>query len=298
MMAEASIPVDLTNPGQVFACLGLVEAAVILLGAARGGFDWRDEGSVQFRLAANGDSNPIERVLRFLDEATVTAVVPAGSTNNTSEWKIKWKIETVADDSGSFPFEAPSKPGVLPALLTDASGHRVIIDHWGDTTQRRDKVKFWAGAGGYPGVALTRDALGLIRGKAAAHSRDPFSLSALQGSSFRFDLRRDYVPMDAGFSPNEHETLIMQGYPIVELLAAIGLANARPCRHDKLKYSYGVAGIVGADFYDLIFLRASLGSKKPPFPGMSFRLFTMQLGWPGKEDQARCITNVIEEDLP
>jgi hypothetical protein len=35
-MAEASIPVDLLNPGQVFACLGFMEAADILLGDAEG----------------------------------------------------------------------------------------------------------------------------------------------------------------------------------------------------------------------------------------------------------------------
>ena len=294
-MAAASIPVDLSNPGQVFACLGFLEAANVLLGDARGGFDWRNADDARFRLAANGDASPIGYVLRFLDEATVAAVAPARSTNTTS----KWQIEIVTDGSGSFPFGDPPGPDVLPARLTDASGRSVTVDHWGDETYRRDRVKFWAGAGGYPGAALARDALDRIRGRAADHSDAPFSLSAEQSSSFRFDWRRDYVPMDAGFSPNEHKsTMIMQGYPVVELLAAIGLTNARPRRHDRLKYSYGVAGVVSADLYDPIFLRASLGSKQPPFPGMPFRLFTMQLDWPGQEGQARCITNVIEEPRP
>jgi CRISPR-associated protein Csx14 len=39
-MAEHTIPVDLLNPGQVFACLGFLEAADVLLGDAEGGFDW------------------------------------------------------------------------------------------------------------------------------------------------------------------------------------------------------------------------------------------------------------------
>ncbi len=294
-MAAASIPVDLSNPGQVFACLGFLETAHILIGDAKGGFDWTREDDVRFRLAANGGANPIECVLRFLDEATVTAVAPVGSTNNVS----KWKIDTVTDESGSFPFGDPSRPDVLPARLTDPSGRSVTIDHWGDETHRRDRVKFWAGAGGYPGVALARDVLDRIRGRAGDHSDAPFSLSAEQSSSFRFDWRRDYVPMDAGFSPNEHKSaMVMQGYPVVELMATVGLTNARPRRHDRLQYSYGVAGVVGAELYDLMFLRASLGSRKPPFPGMPFRLFTMQLDWPGQEGQARCITNVNEETLP
>jgi CRISPR-associated protein Csb3 len=38
-MAQSSIPVDIFNPGQVFACLGFLEAAEVLLGDAEGGVD-------------------------------------------------------------------------------------------------------------------------------------------------------------------------------------------------------------------------------------------------------------------
>ena len=294
-MAEASIPVDLTNPGQVFACLGFVEAAEVLLGEVRGGFDWRHPDDVRFRLAARGGDDPAVRVLRFLDEATVTSFAPAISPHSTD----KWKIETRKDDSRVFPFR-DSGPDVLPARLSNGTGEQVEIDHWGDQGQaRRDRVKFWAGAGGYPGAGLARDALDLIRGRAADHARDPFSLSAEQSSSFRFDWRRDYVSIDAGFSPNDHRReMVMRGYPIVELLAAIGLTNARPMRRERLAYRYGVAGLASDGLYDPIFLRAALGVEKPPFPGMPFRLFTMRLNWPGQEGQARCITDVIEETPP
>ena len=53
-MAEASIPADLLNPGQVFACLGFLEAADGLCGEARGGFDWRGSDGVRFYLEASG----------------------------------------------------------------------------------------------------------------------------------------------------------------------------------------------------------------------------------------------------
>lgn len=36
-MGKATIPVDLLNPGQVFACLGFLEAAETLCGPAKGG---------------------------------------------------------------------------------------------------------------------------------------------------------------------------------------------------------------------------------------------------------------------
>lgn len=290
-MAAASIPVDLFNPGQVFACLGCVEAADVLLGSADGGFDWRDPNDVRFRIAAAGDEDPVVSVLRFLNEATVTAVAPTGSTNRM---KKGWNIEVETDDSGAFPFPDPESPAKLPAKLEDDAGKVIVIDYWGDAT-RRDNMKFWAGSGGYPGAALTRDAIDLLRGRAVDHADDPFAMTAQQTGSFRFDWRRDYVPIDAGFSPNAHGRLVMQGYPVVELLAAVGMTHARPIRRKKLEYSYGVPGIAGVDLHDVSFLRAALGSSRPLFPGMPFRRFTMQLDWPGQENQARCITNVTEE---
>ena len=289
-MTETVIPVDLANPGQVFACLGFVEASDALLGAAAGGFDWRDAAAPRFRLRAAGGENPVARVLRFLDEATVVSLAPAHSDNAT----VKWRVATETAGPEGFPSPDPQTPAALPARLRDGAGNAVTIDHWGDET-KRDNVKFWAGAGGYPGAALARDALDLIRKRTTDCVDDPFALSAEQSSSFRFDWRRDYVPLDAGFSPNAHGSVTMRGYPVVELMAAIGLTHARPRRRDKLEYSYGVAGAGDSELYDPIFLRAALGAPKPPFPGMPFRLFGMQLGWPGQEGQARCILNVVEE---
>ena len=291
-MAEASVPVDLANPGQVFACLGFLEAADVLLGDARGGFDWRDPGNLRFRLAARSSDHPVLRVLRFLDEATVTCLVPAGSRHGID----KWKIRTEQDASGTFPSRYTGMD-VLPARLRDDTGSCIMIDHWGDQGRaRRDRVKFWAGMQGKPGARLAQEALELVRGQAADHADDPFSLGAGQSGSFRFDWRRDYVPVDAGFSPNKHKsTVIMQGYPIVELLAAVGLTHARPIRRTRLEYRYGVAGLAGEELYDPIFVRAALGAEQPPVPGMPFRLFTMRLDWPGQEGHARCITDVLEE---
>ena len=57
-MADATIPVDLFNPGQVFACLGIVEAADILLGDAAGVFSW-DAGETSFHVSAQGGENPV-----------------------------------------------------------------------------------------------------------------------------------------------------------------------------------------------------------------------------------------------
>ena len=290
MMGANSVPVDLLNPGQVFACLGLLEAAGELCGEADGAFDWTDPEDVRFRIRAAGDQAPVVTVLQFLDQASVTSITPRDSDQTTE----KWNVATARGSCGEFPSKAPSSPATLPACLENRLGQRLVIDYWGDTTQR-DNVKFWAGSGGYPGAALVRDALSLVEGRIVDHASDPFALTAEQSSSFRFDWRRDYVPIDAGFSPNVHGNVVMQGYPLVELLAAIGLSHARPFRYDKLHYSYGVIGAEESTVHPAIFVRAALGARRAPIPGIPFRLFRMNLKWPGQENQARCITNVIEE---
>ena len=299
-MAEASIPVDLLNPGQVFACIGFLEAADILLGNARGGFDWTDESDIRFRLDTNADENAFEAVLSFLQEATVSSQSARVLQLETSSWGVD---TTQYSSDHPFPFPPPASPATLTAVLAITAGtHRfrgktIEISHWGDSRGEtgRDNVKFWAGAGGYPGAALARDGLDLIRIGIIESVDDPLNVWAEQSSSFRLDWRRDYIPVDIGFSLNAHSGPRFKtvGYPIVEILAAIGLTHARPKFIDKLHYDYGVIGVdANSALYEPFFLRASLGAPEFPFPQRTFR---MNLGWPGKEGQARCITIVFEE---
>ena len=298
MMAEGSIPVDLFNPGQVFACMGLMETANILLGDAEGGFDWSDSADVQFKVQANGNRNPIESVLNFLTKAKVYSLAPPGSQLSTEKWKVDTKMLSYGD---AFPFPVPGTPATLPAVLeleSDAANKtmRIVISHWGENQKKTfvDNVKFWAGAGGYPGAALAKDALDLIRDMPSKYLQNPFELSMPQSSSFRFDWRRDYIDVNIGFSLNNHSKRFKpMGFPIVEILAAIGLTNARPKFIRKLKYCYGVASVLSdGGLLDICLMRATLGgSANLPFKQ---RIFYMDLGWPGKEGQARCITNVVE----
>lgn len=299
---EGQVPVDLFNPGQVFACLGILEAADILAVDAEGFFDWSDPTNTKFRVRANGPTSPVIRVLKFLDTAEARAVAVEDS-RTLGGWKGSWgPTPTVRAAEEGYPFPDPSSPATLICALISGSD-RIVIDHWGDVAGR-DNVKFWAGAGGYPGAGLVRDALELVRGRATAAAADPFALSVPQSSSFRFDWRRDYVPIDAGFSLNAHGNMRTRGFPLVELLAAIGLTHARPRRpnrRDKLLYEYAVVGKCARDddhWLPPSLLRAALGmtsstSRGSPFP-WSMREFCMRLDWPGKKDQARSITTVTE----
>lgn len=292
-MAAASIPVDLRNPGQVFACLGFMEAAEILCGPCTGRFDYRDsEIQTTFTLRAEGSENPVAATVRFLARAQVRAIIPKNSDLSTK----RWEVAEIRREDEEYPCPAPASPATLPIELTD-SKNVIPIDHWADdaNSSGRDNVKFWAGSGGYPGAALARDALEPIAklgdNALAAAIADPFAFEAQQSSSFRFDWRRDYIPLEAGFSPNAHGTVRMVGFPLVELLAAIGLQHTRPRRpdrRDKLTYRYSVSNAE----LPTLFARALLGTQSL---GFSIRTFRMQLGWPGQEGQARCIIDAQEE---
>lgn len=298
-MAESSIPVDLFNPGQVFACIGFAEAADVLLGDAQGVFDWSDRAQAVFRLRAKGDEPPVVRVLRFLEQAQAQAVAPAGSAT-VSSWIESWGPRPVMSDRElGYPFPDPPSPATLLCRLSDGT-FELTLDHWADATER-DNVKFWAGSRGYPGASLATDALTLVKGGATKAAADPFALSSAQSSSFRLDWRRDYIPINAGFSLNAHDGAIETvGFPLVELLAVVGLSNARPLRpqrRNKLVYAYAVAGRAAANdaaWLPLPLLRVALGTSALPFPMRHFKMF---LDWPGKEGQARSITTVTEENL-
>lgn len=296
-MAEASVPVDLFNPGQVFACLGLMEAADVLLGDAVAAFDWSDTANVRFWVRAAGDVSPVAHVLAFLKDAVAVAEAPSGSSHS-ADWLESWGPLEVRPRGAAYPIADPTSSAMLVCRLS-SMGRSIELAHWGDDT-RRDNVKFWAGARGYPGAALARDALALIRDIDEAVTGDPFSFAAPQSSSFRLDWRRDYIPIDAGFSLNDHgDRYAATGFPLVELLAAIGLTHARPLRperRNKLHYRYGVVGrTADAPWLPPPTLRAALGAPTLPFP---MRRFRMYLGWPGKEGQARAITTVTEEPMP
>jgi CRISPR-associated protein Csx14 len=275
-MGSASIPVDLTNPGQVFACLGFLEAADALCGPAEGGFVW-DETPC-FELAAEGAENPVARVLDFMSCAEVKAVAPEGS-----DIAVKFGIAHEAGIASVFPRAEP-KLDILPARLTGWGGSSIEISHWSDDdASGRDNVKFWGGAAGYSGAARARDLLRAyqaLRGHDKAEAlKDPFNAPAPLSIGFRLDWRRDYTTIDLGFSPDKHARITMVGFPLVELLAAIGLQNARPARINRLHYRYAV----WAGRLPPILARAALCSRLEAFPACFFSLF---LGEPNQFDRS------------
>jgi CRISPR-associated protein Csb3 len=230
-VAEHSIPVDLFNPGQVFACLGFLEAADILLGDAEGGFDWRNESDTCFHLHAKGGENPMQVVLRYLqaESTTVEWLSPSGGIAER-DGGTTVVCEGVAESADP---KAADLPGRLVGIY---GGEKRIIPFgfWADGSSRFH-TSFKKST--YANSSHTRfqNALAAIRSvELTAHVGAPFELKADTKSLFRLDPRGSTDPINAGTSPDTLrkggiDTRVMT-YPLCELLAVLGLQHARPKR--------------------------------------------------------------------
>jgi CRISPR-associated protein Csx14 len=256
-MAMASIPVDIFNPGQVLACMGFLEAADVLLGDAAGRFSWSNGGEPLFELQAHGCANPFEAVLEFLTKAKLQGVAPPGyseqlsAPEGTKQPKKRGKQPRVQNGSNSsecqfltsdtFPAREVD-PRALPLRLVHNNSN-IDMTHWCDGSCRNPFKLF---AGQQRSDVIAQEMLDAIRGlwqnKRATAVSNPFGLTVpLGGSSFKFDPRKSWTGIDAGYSPDE-QSHDVEASPVVEVLAAIGLEHARPDKYERRQVRYGVWG--------------------------------------------------------
>ncbi len=234
-MAESSIPVDLFNPGQVFACLGFLEAADVLCGDAKGGFDWSDEANVKFHLRADGNKNPFEVVLEFLANTTPRCWGPSG-------YEPKEGQEVEIESCDTFPAPKADKMS-LPIRLVCKNRPIVELGHWTDGSDR-NRFKLYAGNRSADQIARTM-MLGVKQlwdEKRKNLIRDPLNVLKPMGGSFNFDPRGAWAAIDAGYSPNEQGHQVFSS-PVVEILAAWCLENARPDESGTRKVRYAAWGV-------------------------------------------------------
>lgn len=308
-MSAASIPVDLLNPGQVFACLGFLEGADVLLGDAEGGFDWGDEGDAKFALSANSERNPFATVLEFLAEAEPKPSVPIGFANpsprrgkddNEDDDVAGESVAESEDLASDLVLTFPGKEGDRMALpIKIGSGNRPVIElgHWADGSSR-ESFKLYAGnrsadriaramlkgvrkkatgkqkANGQLGDLKRKGVMQLWEEDRAALIEAPFDVLTPMGGSFNFDPRGAWTAIDAGYSPNEHKHAI-QASPVVEFLAAWGLEHARPVALGVRQVKYAAWG---ANLPPIL-ARAALGGGLATVP---LRRFRFELDLSGK----------------
>lgn len=274
-MAESKIPVDLFNPGQVFACLGFMELANVLLGDAEAGFDWSDPTQSRFHLSAAGDEAPVRSVLEFLVEATVDRVVPVGYVEPPKK-KAKGEDDDRDDDEAgtdegtadvaatgqlkySDVFPAKEADALsLPVQLSAQDKPSVEASHWADGSTR-NTFKLYSGNRSAERIARTM--LGGVREKPKKNQTQgdlkykgikhlwserqddlvakPFDVLTPLGGSFNFDPRGAWTALDAGYSPNTQKHGVAAS-PLVHLLAACGLEHTRPVEFGVRQVRYCV----------------------------------------------------------
>jgi hypothetical protein len=189
-----SINADLTNPGQFFACCGLLELAHRLWPGAEGWFE-----DSRFLIAAAAREGPFGHLIRELCNALLTC-----------------------DD-------ANADPKTCPLRLTAPFGLR--LDWWLDGAGG-DRLKTWAGQQSILRIApAMKEAItdsfahsdicqiGMV-------VMDPAD-SRKSVEPFYFDARRFAHPLDAGFSLDA-QGVESVAHPAVELLCLIGLQRFRP----------------------------------------------------------------------
>lgn len=235
-MREASVPVDLLNPGQVFACLGFLEAADVLLGDAEGGFEWDGEASARFLLRAAGDRDPFASVLAFLVQASVRRCAPLGYSDPPAKGK------AAAQDALTRSETFPNRDGdrmALPIRLECAGQPPIELAHWADGSSRNN---FKLYAGNRSAAKVATDMLSLVRELWREHQArlvaEPFDVLEPMDGSFNFDPRGAWTAIDAGYSPDQQDHGIAAS-PVVEILAALGLEHARPEEYETRRVRYG-----------------------------------------------------------
>jgi CRISPR-associated protein Csx14 len=301
-MAQASIPVDLFNPGQVFACMGLLEAADVLLGRAEGGFDWTNETEARFELRAGGTASPVEAALEFLIEARPERLAPEGYADpppTKSQGKKKGSEQPAKDDANEptsdgplqlvETFPAPEADRLALPLRFERSGHVLDVSHWCDASSRNPFKLF---AGQQRSAAIAQQMLTGVQRlwdeRRGELTSDPLGLTApLGGSTFKFDARKAWTAIDAGYSPDE-QTHGVEASPVVEILAAIGLEHARPDEFETREVRYGA----WKSLLPPALARPALGGARIVAPVRIFR-FTLDLA--GKN---KIVTFAREETYP
>lgn len=298
-MTEHAIPVDLHNPGQVFACLGFLEAADVLLGDAEGGFHWAASENVMFRLRAAGEANPVAKVLQFLAEAEPRLVVPRGYVEQAPANDESVEDDGEGENGAAEETEESAAPSpTFPAAKGDrmslpirfGGGNRPIVElgHWADGSDR-NSFKLYAGNRSAEGIARAmlcgarekpkkKQSIGDIRSKGIRQLWEerkddliarPFDVLTPMGGSFNFDPRGAWTAIDAGYSLNDQGHQV-ESSPIVEFLAAWGLEHARPDEFETRKVRYAAWGIQLAPILARAALCGSIGTV--PCQSFVFRL--------------------------
>lgn len=208
------IRVNVTNPGQFFACCGLLELADRLWPGAEA---WFSKDGLAFHLTCKGTLNYLLAVLL----ADPPAAVETLECNGLGVPPIIAPL--------SFTFDG----GATTAIILDAwtrvgvlKGMPQVISNspWNFWSGQQTSLRIWLGLRAELAVQLTRFTPSDYEGL--------FSQRLVQKGRFGFDPGPAWNALDVGFSPNE-QAMEVESSPVVELLGAVGIQRFRPVMNDS-----------------------------------------------------------------
>ena len=210
--------VDVTNPGQFFACCGLLELADRLWPGAEGWFEKNE-----FHVKCEGDLPTLLSLLVMDAPVTIERLECNGL-------EIKPIIAPLA-----FSFDGGATTAITLDYWTrihNLKGVPQVIANtpWNFWSGQQTAFIIWS--------ALRFElALQLCR-FSHANYEELFSQRLFQKGRFGFDPGPAWNALDVGFSPNEHG-MEVESSPAVEMLAAIGLQRFRPVmKDDRESFDY------------------------------------------------------------
>ena len=211
--ANITIPVDLTNPGQVFACCGLLELADRLWPGAEvtGGFSPPRFQRSLFQVFARATFSSSELV-KVLVNCERTAVDPYQPIQGSDGMPVK--------DANKI------KPVLLQHNPTvGGEPFSIRLSWWLDELEgKQSPFKTWSAHNS--AASLVAD---LSRRVRPDDIKDENLLEQRADATSRLGLdpRSSWNTLDTGFSPNDQQ-LPVDTYAATELLAAVGLETFRP----------------------------------------------------------------------
>ncbi|HET6936000.1 MAG TPA: hypothetical protein VFI72_14260 [Candidatus Angelobacter sp.] len=194
-MSDLRVQLDPLNPGQFYACCGLLELAGLDRGPVLSRFE-QERGRprlacFQLRGISAG----------FLSEA----------------------LGLLRDAASTLSFDQDCEASISPATLRFGS-HALELDWWLDEFREKPRpLKCWAGQ--VTTRKLFEELLPLLERDVSCD--DLFQRSRFTKSKFGVDPRAAWNARDYGYSPNEHG-LDSKTFVAVEVLAALGLQTFRP----------------------------------------------------------------------
>lgn len=225
--------VDPTNPGQFFACCGLLELADRLWEGAEG---WFEERTSHFLLRPQrGDSLPAVSIVEELARAELNNVMTPVQLARRDELAAIPKSRRETDPS----LESEKKD--LDALWREAplvlhNPFRIRLDWFVDERAGGSVFKTWAGQQSVVDIARGMKAAIVNGSWRSAAPHDWLSLSVVgECLPFNFDsaLGGMGADRDIGFSLDPLKEIRVRIRPLLELAAFVGLQRFRPARIDR-----------------------------------------------------------------